>query len=708
MSALSSAAVLRAAGSALVLDFEGTRAPRVLHWGADLGALSEDALQSLRKATQLGRGHSAFDVPLSPGLTRDAGEGFFGTPMVSGHRHGAAFSNRFTLTHAEVEGNRAVFTLADLPASVTLRIEFALDDHGVLRLFSTLTNTGNDDYTLNDLNVALPLSRRATQLSDFTGNWSREFHPQRREIETGNWSREIREGRTGHDFTLSFMGHTADASFQNGEVWCLSLGWSGNTHHFVERLPDGTQWLGAGELLLPGEVILEPGAAYESPALYAVHSTAGFDGVAAAFHDHLRSRDVHPKRPRPLTINVWEAVYFDHRFDKLAELAEVAASVGVERFVLDDGWFGSRRDDTAGLGDWMVSADAWPEGLHPLARKLESLGLEFGLWFEPEMIQVDSDAYRAHPEWVLAVPGRLPPEWRSQQVIDLANPEAFEHVLGQIDAVLTEYPSIRYLKWDHNRVVVDAAHDGKAAIRLQTLAVYQLFDELKRRHPGLEIESCSSGGGRIDLGILQHTDRVWVSDSNDALERQRMQRWTAQVLPPELLGSHIGPHRAHTSGRTHDLSFRAVTSLFGHAGLEWDITTTTDEERAVLRAWADFYKANRALLHGGRMVRVDHPETAVSIHGVVAHDRSRALFAYVQEGVAAASRPAPIRLPGLDPERSYLVREVQPAGAPRLWQIEPTPWTAGVTLTGKALAEVGLVAPILTSEQALLIEVQAQ
>jgi alpha-galactosidase len=308
----------------------------------------------------------------------------------------------------------------------------------------------------------------------------------------------------------------------------------------------------------------------------------------------------------------------------------------------------------------------------------------------------------------LAVPGRLPFEWRSQQVIDLANPDAYAHVLGQMTAVLNEYKSIRYLKWDHNRPVVDAAHLGTPAIRKQTQAVYRLFDELKQRFPGLEIESCSSGGGRIDLGILEHTDRVWVSDSNDALERQRMQRWTAQVLPPELMGTHIGPHHSHTTGRTHALTFRAITALFGHAGLEWDITETTSAERELLRSWASYYKTNRELLHSGHMVRVATHEPTLSLHGVVAADKSRAIFAMVQEGVTTSSRPQPLTFPGLDPDREYRVSEVRPAGDPHYWQIDPTPWVAApVVLSGRVLAEVGLTAPILTSEQATLIEIVA-
>ncbi len=708
MNALPSAAVLRAGGSAFVVDLTGPRPPRVLHWGADLGALNDADVEALAQAQRIGRGHSAFDQPVPATITRDSGEGFFGTPGVSGHRSGTHFSNRFALTTSEVTGNTLTVVCEDVDAQLELSANFEMTDHGVLKVSYVLTNRGETHYTLNDLNIALPLASNATHHTDFTGNWSREFHPQTRSIDVGTWAREAREGRTGHDFTLTFNAHTEAASFQSGEVWTVSIGWSGNTRHFVEKIPDGNKWIGASELLLPGEVILAPGESYSTPTLYAAHSTDGFDGIAAHFHDYMRARPTHPRRPRPLTINVWEAVYFNHNFEKLAALADVAASIGVERFVLDDGWFGSRRDDHSGLGDWVVSSEAWPEGLHPLAKKLEEVGLEFGLWFEPEMIQADSDTYRAHPDWVLQVGDRLPFEWREQQVINLANPDAYAHVLGQIDAVLTEYPSIRYLKWDHNRVVIDAAYAGHPAIHAVTAAVYRLFDELKLRHPGLEIESCASGGGRIDLGILDHTDRVWVSDCNDALERQRMQRWTAQVLPPELMGSHIGPHHSHTTGRTHGLTFRALTSLFWHAGLEWDITETTAEERELLASWASYYKANRDFLHSGRMVRVDHPETAVSVHGVVAHDKSRAIFAMVQEGVTATSRPQPLTFPGLDPHRRYRIEEVRPAGTPHYWQIEQTPWTvSGVELTGQALATVGVVAPILTSEQATLFEITA-
>ena len=212
--------------------------------------------------------------------------------------------------------------------------------------------------------------------------------------------------------------------------------------------------------------------------------------------------------------------------------------------------------------------------------------MEFGLWVEPEMVNPDSDLARAHPDWILATGGRQPVLGRKQQVLNLALPDAYSYIRNRLLALLDEY-AISYLKWDHNRDLVDAGHypGGAPGVHDQTAAVYALLDELKQKHPHLEIESCSSGGARIDFGILHRTDRVWASDSNDALERQSIQRWTGLLLPPELVGAHVGPPRSHTSGRRHDLSFRAGTALFGHFGIEWDIASASEQERAELSRW---------------------------------------------------------------------------------------------------------------------------
>jgi Alpha-galactosidase len=425
--------------------------------------------------------------------------------------------------------------------------------------------------------------------------------------------------------------------------------------------------------------------------------------MSAAFHELIRSRLHHPKTPRPVILNTWEAVYFDHRLDRLSELADAAARIGVERFVLDDGWFGGRRDDTAGLGDWYVSKEVWPVGLGPLIDHVKSLGMDFGLWVEPEMVSPDSELFRAHPDWVLGEPGRLAPTWRSQHVVDLANPLAFDFLLERLDTLLSDH-DIAYLKWDHNRDLVDAGHEGRAGVRLQTLALYRLLDELRARHPHVEIESCASGGGRVDLGILERTDRVWPSDTMDALERQHIQRWTQLLIPPELVGTHIGSTVSHTTGRRHSLSFRAATALFGHLGIEWDLTAITLQEAEDLAGVIAYYKQVRSLLHSGRVVRVDHPDATVQVHGVVAHDRSEAVFAYVQLASSPTEVPPPVLLSGLEPGRRYRVVPVPLAGGPSSQEIASPPWAEdGIVLTGEVLMRAGLQMPVLHPEQAMIL-----
>ncbi|PTW90487.1 alpha-galactosidase [Microbacteriaceae bacterium MWH-Ta3] len=681
----------------------------VLYWGAPVGAL--DA-QALRDASTEGVPHGLSDVSPRPGIWRENSRGFLGRPALDGHRGGYDWSPKFEVTEVVAADTTISVHSADAQAELAVTVTFALQPGGVVLVSQSLTNTGGAAYTLNELTTFLPLPDRATQVLDFTGRWTKERQAQHHTIQVGEWLRESREGRSGHDHSIISIAHTESASYQSGEAWSVGVLWSGNCRHIVEKTPTGRQSIGAGELLLPGEVILQPGETYEAPSVAAAYSRDGFDGITNAHHRWLRSRPEHPTavRPRPLTLNVWEAVYFDHDLEQLTRLAEVAAEIGVERFVLDDGWFGARRDDTAGLGDWVVSPEAWPNGLAPLIDMVKAHGMEFGLWFEGEMVQPDSDLFREHPEWILHMGGRAPIMGRGQHVLDITHPGAFDHVLAQVDAVLSAN-DISYIKWDHNMVLLEPGHLGRAAVRAQNQAIYRLFDELKRRHPGLEIESCASGGGRIDLGMAFHADRFWTSDCNDALERQSIQRFTQFAIPPEMLGTHIGPHRAHTTHRTHSLAFRASTALFGHAGLEWNLTETTPEERAALKAWADYYKANRDLLHGGRTVRVDHPDDAVYVHGVVSQDRARAICAYVALNATGGSVPAALRIPGLDPAGTYSVTRVEFAGGPtHVSRALPGWWAAAsdgsFQISGELLESVGLRPPIIDPETAFVLEVQ--
>ena len=672
----------------------------IRHWGAPILGQNHD----IALASRVSIANSSWDEPQLPGLMRESARGFLGRPTLSGHRNGKAWSTKFEVTDFHHQGNHCAVTLRDFHAELEVIVTFDLDAFGVLIQKATVKNIGNSDYVLNEFIHWLPLPREATQTLDFAGRWSNERQPQRRDIQIGTWVRESREGRSGHNFSIADIALTAQTSFQSGSAWATSIAWSGNSHYLVERGFDGQQSIGAGELLLAGEVILKGNESYEAPALFAVYSSQGLDGVSAAFHSHLRAREIHPKRPRPLTLNMWEALYFDHNESKIRELVDVAAEVGVERVVLDDGWFHSRRNDRSGLGDWVIDPAVWPNGLTPVIEYINSKGIEFGLWFEGEMVNPDSDLYRAHPEWILHEGDRTPPLWRHQLVLDLGHEEAYKHVLEQTSSLLAAH-NIVYIKWDHNRVLVDAGHLGAAGVRRQTQAIYRLFAELKTRHPGLEIESCASGGARIDLGVIDYVDRFWTSDNNDALERQTIQRWTSQVIPPEMLGTHIGPTHGHQTGRTLELSMRAITALFGHAGIEWNITQATAEERANLATWARYYKDNRALLHSGKSVRIDYPDEHGYLYGVVSADTKKSIFAYVQLTPTVTIHPASLKFAGLDAAANYLVKAVYPAGKPRFMLITPPQWMDGITMSGSALATIGVSAPILAPANAVLIEI---
>lgn len=677
--------------------------PEILHWGADLGDRNPGAAAFAPPVPG-----GALDESMTLGLVPQESSGWLGRPALRGHRDGKDFSPRLRLVEHGPRGEGWELLLADEAGGLEVRAEIALGVEGMLRMRHEVHNTGSGDYALLGLDLMLPLASRARELLDLTGRWTREQQPQREAIRQGTWVRSGRHGRTGHDSSLLIAAGTPGFANRRGEVWAIHLGFSGDRESFVERSSSGRSVLGAGELLRPGEIVLAAGERYETPWLYAAYSCEGLDGIGEEFHHWLRSRATHPRSPRPVTLNTWEAVYFDHDLATLTELAAEAAALGVERFVLDDGWFVGRRSDRAGLGDWRVDQDVWPGGLHALIGEVIGRGMEFGLWVEPEMVSLDSELARVHPDWI-AGPGhdRIPLEWRHQQVLDLLVPEVWRYVYDNVDALLDEYP-ISYLKWDQNRDLLELGHRGRASTHAQTLALYRLIDALREAHPGVEIESCSSGGGRVDLGILERTDRVWPSDTNDALERQAIQRWTGAVLPPELIGTHVGPARSHTTGRVHALSFRAITAMFGSFGVEWDLGELAPRDRAELRHAIELYKTHRGLLHSGRVVHADLPDPAFRLHGVVAADGGEALVAFVALGTAEDEVPGAVPIPGLVPERDYRVSVVFPVGTDAYGHRSPPAWlSSGLVASGRFLGAVGIPMPVLHPEHAILLHLVA-
>ena len=694
---------LRRGGVSVLLGIGEDRLPAIRHWGADLGERDLGAVEAALAGVPV---PSALDTPTPVGLLPEYARGYAGRPGLTVRRADAASSwaplfTRCTVTDSD--GADAVIAAADPRLGLGLRSRLVLEESGLLRTRHELTNTGEGPLVVDQLCAVLPVPDRAAELLHLTGRWCRERHPQRQPFTEGTLVREGRHGRTGHDATLLLVAGEPGFDFQRGEVWAVHVAWSGDHLTYAERLPASGSVLGGGELLGPGEIELTPGETYATPWLCATWSDVGLDGASSRIHEWLRSRPDHPQQARPVVLNTWEAVYFDHDLDRLRNLADVAADLGVERFVLDDGWFHGRRDDTKALGDWTVDETVWPDGLGPLIDHVRRRGMEFGLWVEPEMISPDSDVAQAHPDWILRGRDNLPPAWRHQQVLDLQNPDAYSHVRDLLSALLDEYP-IAFLKWDHNRDLVDVAHAGRPAVHGQTTALYALLDELRATHPHLEIESCSSGGARVDLGILQRTDRVWASDCNDALERQTIQRWTGLLVPPELIGSHVGPPTAHTTGRTHTLGFRATTALFGHFGIEWDIASASASDRAELAEWIALYKAEREQIHHGRPVHSD--DGAVSVYGAVSDDRTAGLYAVAALATSSRSTAVQARLPGLDLARRYRLERVGPAPA---YASFSAGWTddGPVELAGSILARVGVGIPWLRPETALVLKATA-
>lgn len=711
---------LTASDVSVVLDVTEGRAPAIAHWGAALGELGADGLDAVCEAAVDVVPQNAVDVPVRIGIIPQQSDGWIGRPGLSGSRSdGSGWAPRLVTesvtldgapmaaAHAETGAATARFALADAALGLALGLEVELLPSGLLRMRATLTNTAETPYALAELTLTVPVPAEAEELLDFAGRWAKERTPQRSAFTVGTHLRENRRGRTGADAAHVLHAGRPGLGFRRGEVWGVHTAFSGNHRHLAEQINTGRRVLGGGELLLPGELQLASGEEYAGPWLYASYGE-GLDAVASRFHRHLRSRSRHVDTRRPVTLNVWEAVYFDHDLTRLTDLADRAAALGVERFVLDDGWFGSRRDDTSGLGDWVVSDEVWPEGLGPLIDHVRGLGMEFGLWFEPEMVNEDSEVAHAHPEWIMATsPERMPLESRHQQVLNLSIPSAQAHVRDQMMAILDRY-EIGYLKWDHNRDLLEAAtrETGRAAVHEQTLATYALMDELKAAHPGLEIESCSSGGARVDLEVLEHTDRVWVSDCIDPLDRQQMNRWTSQLIPLELMGSHIASGRSHTTGRLHTLAFRGLSALFGHLGIEWDLAQATAAELDELREWITLYKEHRELLFTGDLVRADRGSSPLWMYGVVAPDQAEALFALAAVGRSSESQHERLRFSGLDDRARYRIRPLltgeRPTGLalPPWWQRAEE--EDGLLLPGAVLSTSGLAAPLIDPEQGVL------
>ncbi|MGF1696805.1 alpha-galactosidase [Vibrio lamellibrachiae] len=682
--------------------------PAIIYWGEKLELLSHQQIESFLSLTDRGLMQARIDEDIPITLCPELGRANFGSLGIEAHRDGQAWSPQLDYHSHQQTGQTLVIECRDELASLNVSIEMTLDEvSNVLSKRMSVTNIHQDFLSLNQFTLTLPLPYQANEVLSFHGRWSRELQSQRTALHHGQFTQENRRGRTSHEYFPGCLIGEESFSEQQGQVWGFHLAWSGNHRWKAEVKSDGRRLMQAGELLLPGEVQLNQNERYQTPTLYASYSSRGINGLRKHFHRFIRENLIRfdDAKVRPVHLNTWEGIYFDHKPSYLSEMISEAAKIGVERFIIDDGWFKGRNNDKAALGDWLVDKTKYPQGLSPLIEQVNDLGMEFGLWVEPEMFNPDSDLFRSHPDWLLATDGYCSITGRNQYLLNLQNPDCFDYLYGALNTLLADH-NIGYLKWDMNREIVQASHLGRAAVHGQTRALYRLLEKLNQAHPDVEIESCSSGGGRMDYEILRYTCRFWTSDCNDALERQTIQRNMSIFFPPELMGAHIGPKKSHTTRRIHDIHFRGLTALFGHMGVELDPVAETEQEKLEFKHYINLHKRFRPLLHSGQSFYLDSQDKGRQAYGVF--DEKQMLITVAQLAMPEYMLMEPLKLAMLEGESHYLVTLVSfPQSSSGLMKCQPA-WTeeSPLMVKGSLLQKVGLSLPILDPEAAILIHIQ--
>jgi alpha-galactosidase len=684
-----------------VLELDPERGVLWRHCGARVTAGDVLALAEAR-----GGASFAMDHDLSLAVVPPAGLGWFGPAVLAARsQSGAAISfapGRWDVAHTP--GDIAL-SAEDPLAGLEYRLTIDLMEGGVFRFAPRVTNIGGAPVMIDALaSLQLPLPGTAERIISWRGRHNAELAECAEPMPQHIWHRTSRRGISGHGGPPGAYVLDRDAGWHSGLTYAVQLAWSGDNTLTIERDDEGYWTFAAAASLAPGEIVLAPGENYDAPPALLAMSTQGRSGAMQQQHAAVRRLLQWPcgaMRQRPVHLNSWEACYFDHDVTRIERLARAAAEVGIERFVLDDGWFKGRRDDTSALGDWEPDPVTYPQGLAPLARAVEGMGMEFGLWVEPEMISPDSDLYRAHPDWALAQPGRPRPTARHQLVIDMRRAQVRDHLFARLDALLGEAP-ISYLKWDQNR---DHAPSGGAA---QTRGTYELLARLRAAHPAVEIEGCAGGGGRSDAGLAPFVHRFWTSDNIDAAQRAAMQRGFLAFLPPEIMGSHIGASPAHATGRSQSMAFRAAVACTGHLGVELDPEALTSAERAELAGWIAFYKRWRHVLHG---TPVDLGEGTDGLVWQAQGSAEEKLLFAICTAPPQDRRPQPLRLPFAAAQEGWnvsllAVAEHPEHGIPRAALFDRM-MRAPVCFTGSWLAAAGLPMPVQKAESVAIFRLEA-
>jgi alpha-galactosidase len=644
---------------------------QTLYWGGRLGA--HDAIAGAHSNPEM----ASFDSPYTTTPQEYAawGAGLFTEPAL---KITFADGNRDLVLHF-VKGTPSgaqpmEILLKDISREIYVTLRYSIDaDSGILARSATIENKEKQPVVIEQAAAAqwtLPPARYT--LSYLTGRWAGEWTLNQEPLIGGERVIESRRGTTGHQanpwFAISrddsqSTTRTPVAGEEHGEVWFGALAWSGSWRITVEhdqldsvRVTGGFNPFDFGYKLKPGERL-------ETPIFYGGYSNHGLGGASRLLHRfelaHILPGAPEPKL-RPVIYNSWEATEFSVDEPGQVALAEKAAAIGVDRVVMDDGWFGQRKTDHAGLGDWYVNKEKFPNGLKPLIDKVHALKMDFGLWVEPEMVNPDSDLYRKHPDWVLNFPGRPRSESRNQLVLNLARPDVRDYLEGFLDKILTEN-DIAFLKWDYNRNWSEPGWDQVPVDEQKKIYVefirnlYSILANLRKKHPNVEIESCSGGGGRVDLGILRYTDEVWPSDNTDPFDRLAMQDGFSYAYTPQVMMAWVTDSPHWQAGRTTSLAYRMLSSMQGSLGIGANLNKWTAEDFATAKRLIASYHAMQRTIVRGDLYRLISPRdgSEFSATETVSQDKSQAVvFAFAHSTQKVRGFPL-LQLQGLDPEAEY-------------------------------------------------------
>lgn len=573
-----------------------------------------------------------------------------------------------TYTESDSEAETLTLVLEDKVTGIELELLYTLfAGSGIIARSARFLNCGKKPvHLLKAMSLCMDLPDHDYDWIQFSGAWARERYPKKRRLETGIQSVGSMRGHSSHEHNPFVILKRPTADEFQGEVIGFSLIYSGNflaqaevdTHDTTRVLlginPEWFDWK------------LEPGEEFQTPEAVMVYTDRGMNDMSQTFHRLFQkrlARGYWRDRERPILINNWEATYFDFTEERIVEIAKKAKEQGIELFVLDDGWFGKRTSERAGLGDWKANPERLPEGITGLAQKIEALGMKFGLWFEPEMVNKDSDLYREHPDWILSVPERRQSQGRYQYVLDFSRKEVVDYIYDRMAEILGS-GKVSYVKWDMNRSITEcwsaalpADRQGEVFHRY-ILGVYDLYDRLNTAFPKVLFESCASGGGRFDPGLLYYAPQGWASDDTDAAERLKIQYGTSYCYPISSIGAHVSASPNHQIMRSTPLYTRANVACFGTFGYELDLNRLTAEEQEEVKRQTAFMKKYRSVLQFGSFYRLESPfEGNVTAWMSVSGDRKTAVVGWYRTLNGINMGYTRVKLRGLEPDSVYRVSE---------------------------------------------------